>query len=200
MTTVQQRSRRALIRAAALAPLAVAPLSACSRRSFHGLDVTGVDWGRDFHLRDPSGRERTLADFRGKVVLLFFGFTQCPDICPTALARAAEVLRLLDDDGSRLQVIFVTIDPERDTPALLRAYTQAFHPSFLGLYGTPQETAAAASEFKVVYMKVPSGGTYTMDHTTLSYVFDLSGRLRLAVEHAASAHEVADDVGTLLQA
>lgn len=189
-----------LVGAAALAPLMALPLTACGRRVFHGVDVTGADWGRGFRLRDPAGRERTLADFQGKVVLLFFGFTQCPDVCPTALARAADVLRLLEDDGRKLQVVFVTIDPERDTPALLQAYTQAFHPSFLGLHGTLEQTAAAASEFKAVYMKVPSAGSYTMDHTTLSYVFDRTGRLRLVVKHSASAREVADDIAALLQA
>ncbi len=126
-------------------------VAACAKRSFESLDVSGADWGKDFRLRDAEGRERSLADYRGKAVLVFFGFTQCPDVCPTALSRAAEVLRLLGDDGRKLQVIFVTIDPERDSPAVLKAYTQAFHPSFLGLWGDLQATEATSREFKVFY-------------------------------------------------
>jgi protein SCO1 len=193
-------TRRPLLAALAAAPSAAAfGLLGCAPRSaFHSVDITGADWGRDFRLRDPSGQERTLADFRGRAVLLFFGFTQCPDVCPTALTRAAEVLRLLGDEGGRVQVIFVTVDPERDTPELLRAYTHAFHPSFLGLWGTLEQTAAAAQEFKVIYQKVPTGSSYTMDHTAISYAFDPGGRLRLAVRHAETAPEVAQDLERLL--
>lgn len=191
-------SRRASLIRLALASLAVPVLPACHRASFQSIDLAGADWGRDFRLRDPEGRTRTLADFRGKAVLIFFGFTQCPYVCPTALSRAAEVLRLLGDDGTRVQVIFVTVDPERDSPELLRAYTQAFHPSFLGLYGDLEQTAAAAADFRVVYRKVPTGSSYTMDHTAISYVFDPQGRLRLAVRHADPARQVADDLALLL--
>ena len=169
-------SRRASLIRLALASLAVPVLPACRKASFQSIDLAGADWGRDFRLRDPEGRTRALADFRGKAVLIFFGFTQCPDVCPTALSRAAEVLRLLGDDGSRVQVIFVTVDPERDSPELLRAYTQAFHPSFLGLWGDLEQTAATAADFRVVYRKVPTGSSYTMDHTAISYVFDPQGR------------------------
>jgi protein SCO1 len=195
-------TRRALLAALAATPsMAALGLLGCAPRSaFHSVDVTGADWGRDFRLRDPAGQERKLADFRGRVVLLFFGFTQCPDVCPTALTRAAEVLRLLGDEGRRLQVIFVTVDPERDTPELLRAYTGAFHPSFLGLWGDLEQTAAAAREFKVVYQKVPTGSSYTMDHTAISYAFDPGGRLRLAVRHATTAPDLARDIELLLTA
>lgn len=166
---------------------------------FHGLDLTGASYGRDFRLLDAQGRERSLADFRGKVVLLYFGFTQCPDVCPTALSRAAEVKTLLGAEGERLQVIFVTIDPERDTPQVIQPYVTAFDPSFLGLYGDAQRTRETAAEFKVFYKKVPTGGSYTMDHSTLSYAFDPQGRLRLALRHEQNAQDYAQDLQRLLQ-
>lgn len=166
---------------------------------FHGLDLTGASYGRDFRLLDAQGRERSLADFRGKVVLLYFGFTQCPDVCPTALSRAAEVKTLLGAEGERLQVIFVTIDPERDTPQVIQPYVTAFDPSFLGLYGDAQRTRETAAEFKVFYQKVPTGGSYTMDHSTLSYAFDPQGRLRLALRHEQNAQDYAQDLQRLLQ-
>lgn len=166
---------------------------------FHGLDLTGASYGRDFRLLDAQGREHSLADFRGKVVLLYFGFTQCPDVCPTALSRAAEVKTLLGAEGERLQVIFVTIDPERDTPQVIQPYVAAFDPSFLGLYGDAQRTRETAAEFKVFYQKVPTGGSYTMDHSTLSYAFDPQGRLRLALRHEQNAQDYAQDLQRLLQ-
>lgn len=166
---------------------------------FHGLDLTGASYGRDFRLLDAQGRERSLADFRGKVVLLYFGFTQCPDVCPTALSRAAEVKKLLGAEGERLQVIFVTIDPERDTPQVIQPYVVAFDSSFLSLYGDAQRTRETAAEFKVFYQKVPTGGSYTMDHSTLSYVFDPQGRLRLALRHEQNAQDYAQDLQRLLQ-
>ena len=192
-------SRRLALHLLVAVPLISVVLPGCQPASFHSIDVTGASWGQNFRLRDPQGRERTLADFRGKAVLILFGFTQCPDVCPTALARATDVLRMLEDDGSRIQVIFITVDPERDSPALLSAYTQAFHPSFLGLYGTPEQTAALATDFRVVYRKVPTGSSYTMDHTAVSYAFDPRGRLRLAISHADSARQVANDLATLLK-
>ena len=131
-------------------------------------------------------------------MLIFFGFTQCPDICPTALSRAADVMQRLGPESDRLQVIFVTIDPERDTPALLREYTRAFHPSFVGLHGDAAVTAATAQQFKVFYNKVPTGSSYTMDHSAISYVFDPQGRLRLAVKHEQPAASLAADIGRLL--
>jgi protein SCO1/2 len=197
---VKARSRR---RAILLALLAAALGTACSPRGeaigFEALDITGADWGRDFALRDPDGRTRSLADYRGKAVLIFFGFTQCPDICPTALSRAAEMMQRLGPEAERVQVIFVTIDPERDTPALLREYTRAFHPSFVGLHGDEATTAAIAEQFKVFYRKVPTGSSYTMDHSAISYVFDPQGRLRLAVKHEQPADTLASDVGRLLK-
>ncbi len=195
------RSTRRRILALSLAlPLAYSA-SACKDKgavSFHSPDITGAQYGRDFELKDASGKVRTLADFRGKAVMLFFGFTQCPDVCPTALIRAADVKKLLGDKGSQLQVLFMTIDPERDTPPVLEQYTKAFDPSFVGLYGDLKETSAAAREFKVFYMKVPTGQSYTMDHTAISYVFDPQGRLRLAVSHTMPADKVAEDIRALL--
>lgn len=179
-------------------------LTGCSRpdsaprERFRGLDLTGAAYGRDFRLTDPEGRERTLADFRGKAVLLYFGFTQCPDVCPTALIRAAEVRKLLGADKDRLQVVFITVDPERDTAPMLREYTAAFDPSFLGLSGDLARTRATADEFKVYYKKVPTGSSYTMDHSALSYVFDPQGHLRLALRHEQTAEDYAHDIRLLL--
>ncbi len=176
-------------------------LSACNKEtvSFRNTDITGANFGHDFSLLDPDGATRSLADFRGKVVMMFFGFTQCPDICPTALSRAAQVRQLLGDDADRLQVIFVSVDPERDLPGVLKAYTAAFDPDFLGLYTSLEETRKVADEFRVFYRKVPTGGSYSMDHTATSYVFDPAGRLRLAVSYQSTAESVAADVQTLIQ-
>lgn len=165
---------------------------------FHGVDITGANYARDFQLLDADNRERTLADFKGRAVLIFFGFTQCPDVCPTALIRAAEVKRLLGADGDRLQVLFVTLDPERDTPEVLKAYTAAFDPTFLGLHADLQRTADTASAFKVYFKKVPTGASYTLDHSAFSYVYDPAGRLRLLLKHEQSAEDCADDLRQLL--
>jgi len=167
--------------------------------NFNGLDLTGANWGRDFSLQDPDGRTRTLADFRGKYVLLFFGFTHCPDVCPTALLRAQEMRKLLGADGEKVQVIFVTVDPERDTAALMREYTAAFDPSFLGLRADAEGTKRVASEFKVFYEKVPAGASYTVNHSALTYVFDAQGRLRLALQHTQTAAQFAADLRTLMK-
>ena len=194
-------SRRAFVLAGAT--IALGLVSGCSLGgsvSFNGTDITGADFGRDFRLKDPSGQERTLADFKDKVVLIFFGFTQCPDVCPTALARAAEVKTLLGPDGDRLQVLFVSVDPERDTPEVLNAYTAAFDPTFLALYGDADRLAETAKEFKVIYQKVPTGDSYTIDHTSVTYAFDTEGKLRLKLSHSQSAIEYAADVRKLLHA
>ncbi len=176
-------------------------LPGCERNSpvsYHGIDITGATYAADFRLSDPDGRERTLADFSGKAVLIFFGFTHCPDICPTALARAAEVKRLLGTDGERFQALFVTIDPERDTPEVLKAYTAAFDPGFIGLYGSASRTAQTARDFRAYYKKVPTGSSYTMDHSSLSYIYDPQGRLRLALGHEKTAQEFAEDIRKIL--
>lgn len=199
--------RRAAAHALGLAlflGLATSFLSACNRThdpaapTFKGLDVTGVNYGKDFRLTDVDGRERTLADFKGKAVMLYFGFVQCPDVCPTALARAVETKRLLGAAGDRLQVIFITIDPERDTADVLRAYMAAFDPSFLALYGSAQRTRDTADQFKVYYKKVPTGQSYTMDHSAVSYVFDPAGQLRVVLRHEQTAQDYAHDIALLL--
>ena len=193
--------RRLLLCAGGLA--AVASLAGCDRllpERFNGVDITGANYAQDFRLTDADGRERTLADFKGKAVMMFFGFTQCPDVCPTSLVRAAEIRKLLGADGERLQVIFVTVDPERDSPVVLKAYTQAFDPSFIGLYGDMQRTSQTAKDFKVFYRKVPTGSSYTMDHSAFSYVFDPKGKIRIVLRHEQSAQECADDLRRLLRA
>lgn len=195
----QRVSRRAFMLAGAT--FALAPLAGCSvggSVSFNGTDITGADFGRDFRLQDPDGKVRSLADFKDKVVLMFFGFTQCPDVCPTALARAAEVKQLLGPDADRLQVLFVSVDPERDTPEILRAYTAAFDPTFLALRGDAAQVAETAKEFKVIYQKVPTGSSYTIDHTSVTYAFDPQGKLRLKLSHSQNAIEYAADVRKLL--
>ena len=162
--------------------------------SFKNTDLTGADYGKDFSLTDHTGRVRTLADFRGKVVVMFFGYTRCPDVCPTTLAELKLAKDELGEDGKRLQILFVTVDPERDTQKLLADYVPAFDPSFLGLYADPAATAKVAKDFRVFYQKVP-GRTpdgYTVDHTAGSYVFDPQGRLRLFVRHGNPASLVAD--------
>ncbi len=200
--TAGRRRLLAVGAGAGLAAALPALLIGCDRKatapSFHGINISGVGYGRDFQLKDPDGKVRALADFRDRVVLIFFGFTQCPDVCPTALTRAQQVRQALGKDASRLQVIFVTVDPERDTAALLRQYTGAFDPDFLGLRPEPAELQAVAEEFRVTYRKVPTGSSYTMDHTALSYLYDPKGRLRLAIRHDMPADQLAGDVLTLL--
>jgi len=186
--------------AALIAVVAAAVLAGCEKSPpFHAQEITGADYGRDFALPDTEGRVRTLADFRGEVVGLFFGFIQCPDVCPTALSRAVEVKRLLGEKGARFRVLFVTVDPERDTPEVVRAYLAAFDPSFVGLIPPDAATLErTAKAFRVYYRKVPTGSSYTMDHTATTFVYDPQGRLRLAVPHAMAAEPFAADVARLL--
>jgi protein SCO1/2 len=184
--------------------VAAAALAACGegQPSFRSVDVTGADFGRELRLTDHTGRARTLADFKGKVTVVFFGFTQCPDACPTTLAELKSVKEQLGNDGDRLQVLFVTVDPERDTPELLAKYVPAFDPSFLGLYGDAEAIARTAKEFRVFYQKVPgtSPGSYSVDHTVAAYVYDPAGRLRLYVKHGQGADALVHDVRLLLAA
>lgn len=154
--------------------------------------------GQDFQVTDPEGKERSFGEFRGKVVLVFFGFTQCPAVCPTTLANAAEARRILAKDADRLQVIFVTIDPDRDSAAVLKGYTAAFDPKILGLRADEANTAKVAKAFNIFYKKVPTGSSYTMDHTAFSFIFDGKGDLRQAVHHGQSAAQIAADVRELL--
>ncbi|VFR41571.1 Cytochrome oxidase biogenesis protein Sco1/SenC/PrrC, putative copper metallochaperone [plant metagenome] len=193
-------TRRRLLAAGGLAAALV--LAGCGRGdelgSINGIPLTGQKLGETFTLTDTHGQTRTIADFQGKPLLVFFGFTQCPDVCPTALLRAAEVKRMLGEDGERLQVAFITVDPERDTPEVLQAYVTAFDPGFIGLYGTLKQTEQTMRDFKGYYAKVPTGDSYTMDHTALSYVYDAKGQIRLALRHTQSAQEFADDIRKVL--
>lgn len=166
--------------------------------SFKGIDITGADYAQGFSLTDFDGLPRTLADFKGQVVMLYFGFVQCPDVCPTALTRAAVVMERLGPQAADLQVIFVTVDPERDTPELLREYMKAFHPAFLALTGSADQIAQTAKDFRAFYKKVPTGSSYTMDHTALSYLFDRQGRIRVALRHEQTVDDYTADVRRLL--
>jgi protein SCO1/2 len=173
----------------------------CGKRdsTFQLTDVTGAPFGKTFELTDHNGQRRTLADFKGKVAVLFFGFTHCPDACPTTMHELATMVKELGPDAKDVQVLFVTVDPERDTPEVLRQYVPAFHPSFLGLYGTPEETSRTAKEFKVYFQKQPQpGGSYTMDHSAGTFVFDKQGRLRLFGQYGAGAKPLVHDVKQLL--
>lgn len=177
-------------------------LAACGNApQFNATDVTGANFARDFKLTDHHGKQRSIADFRGKAVVLFFGFTHCPDVCPTTLAEFASMMKLLGDDARRVQVLFVTVDPERDTEALLAQYVAAFHPDFLGLRGDRDQTAATAREFKILYEKRAGGGDgYTMDHSAGTYVYDPAGHLRLFASYGMGAEALAKDIRTLLAA
>ena len=185
-----------------VAALVALVLTGCSPGGprFQASDVTGAAFGRDFKLTDHNGKPRTLADFRGKVVVMFFGYTQCPDVCPTTLSELAAALQKLGADASSVQVLFVTIDPERDTPALLSSYVPAFNPTFLGLYGDAAETAAIAREFKILYQKQlgATPGSYSMDHSAGTFIFDPQGRLRLFVTHGQGPDSFAHDIRELL--
>jgi protein SCO1/2 len=167
---------------------------------FRGTDISGAPYGAKLVLTDHKGAERRLSDFRGKVVTLFFGYTQCPDVCPTNMATMALVMKLLGDEAQRVQVLFVTVDPERDTRELLAEYVPAFHPDFLGLRGDEAATKAAAQEFKIFYQKVPgqTAGTYTMDHSAGTYLLDPAGRLRVYVKHGETPEAIAHDIRLLL--
>jgi len=168
---------------------------------FRNTDVTGADCCKDFRLTDHTGRTRTLADFRGKAVVMFFGFTQCPDVCPTTMLEMKAVLQQLGTDAERVQVLFVTVDPERDTRDLLASYVPAFDPGFLGLYGDAEATSKTAREFRVFYQKQAgtTAGSYTVDHTAGSYVFDPKGQVRLFVRHGDGGANLVADLRTLLK-
>ena len=179
-------------------------LAACgpskSELKFNNTDVTGLDYAKDFALTDHTGKPRTLADFKGKVVVMFFGYTQCPDVCPTTMVEMANVMKELGPDADRVQVLFVTVDPERDTQEVLSQYVPAFDKRFLGLRGDLPQTEKVAKEFKVFYQKVPGKqpGSYTMDHTAGSYVFDPQGHIRLFVKHGQGPQTLAHDIKLLL--
>ncbi len=180
-----------------------AVLAACDRGpSFRSTDITGADFGKAFQLTDHDGQPRSLADFRGKVVVVFFGFTHCPDVCPTTLAELARAVKQLGPDGERVQVLMVTVDPERDTPDILKRYVTALDPRFVGLTGDAEAIARTAREFKVFYQKSPGAApeVYSVDHSSGSYVFDAQGRLRLLVSYGQGADVIAHDIAQLLKA
>ncbi|MGZ3253709.1 MAG: SCO family protein [Burkholderiaceae bacterium] len=179
-------------------------LAACDQKQpvvFKNTDVTGLDYAKDFALTDYTGKARTLADFKGKVVAIFFGYTQCPDVCPTTMSEMANVMKQLGPLSDKVQVLFVTIDPERDTAELLSHYVPAFDPRFLGLRGDAAATEKVAKEFRVFYQKVPGKqpGSYTMDHTAGTYVFDTQGRIRLFIRNGQDTESLVHDIKILLR-
>lgn len=165
---------------------------------FNGVDITGADYR--YSLPDTAGQLRSNADFKGKVTVVFFGYTQCPDVCPTTMAELAQIKKALGPDGARLQGVFITVDPERDTPEVLKSYVGAFDPGFVGLRGSPEQTKEVAKAFKVFYAKSPgkTEGSYTMDHTAGSYVFDTQGRVRLFERYGGGTEALAADLKALL--
>jgi protein SCO1/2 len=187
-----------------LAALVAAALAGCGGGAeapkFKLTDVSGAGFGKELNLTDHNGKPRTLADFRGKVVTVFFGFTHCPDACPTTLVEMAQVAKELGADADKLQVLFVTVDPERDTQKVLAQYVPSFHPGFLGLYGDAEATARAAKEFKVYFNKQPAkDGNYSVDHSAGTFVLDREGRLRLFAQYGQGAQAILHDVRLLLR-
>ncbi|TFW19749.1 SCO family protein [Massilia arenosa] len=193
--------KRFLCMLAVLLPLA---LVGCDKPgkplSFQNTDITGLDYAKNFSLTDQNGQQRTLADFKGKVVVMFFGYTQCPDVCPTTMAELSKVMQQLGPQADQVQVLFVTVDPERDTQELLKQYVPNFDKRFLGLRGSAEETKAVAKEFKVFYQKVPGSqpDSYSMDHTAGMYVFDKSGKVRLFIRNGQAPEAITSDIKQLL--
>ncbi len=195
-------STRRFVLRAGVAGVAAALLAACQPKklAFNSTDVSGSEIGQDLSLTDHNGQARTLQDFKGKVLVVFFGFVQCPDVCPTTLAEFVQVRNELGKDADRVQVVFVTVDPERDTADVLRQYVTQFDPSFIGLRGDAEETARVAKSFKVFYAKVPGkeADSYTMDHTAGVYIYDPEGQLRLFARHNAGVQALSSDIKQLL--
>ena len=187
----------------ALMAALVTALVACNpdKPSFKAIDITGADYARGFTLSDHNGQTRSLSDFKGHVVVVFFGYTQCPDVCPTSMTELAEVKRLLGAQGDKLQGVFVTVDPARDTPEMLKAYMANFDPSFIAFIPSPEQLAVVAKDFKVYYKKVDgkTPTSYTMDHSAGSYVFDAQGNLRLFSRYGSGPQALAEDIRTLLK-
>ena len=202
MSSERRRTLKTLAGLAALS-LTSAWLTGCApdKPQFKSIDLTGADYAQDFSLMDHNGQLRTIKDFAGKVVVVFFGFTQCPDVCPTSMAELAEVKRLLGLDGDKLQAIFITVDPERDTPELLKAYMGNFDPGFVALRPTPEQLPQVAKDFKIYYKKVDgkTKGSYTLDHSAGSYIYDPKGRVRLYNRYGSGAEVLASDIRLLLK-
>jgi protein SCO1/2 len=186
-----------------LAPAALA-LAGCKRSpdapAFKSVDITGADYAQALSLADPDGRQRSLAEFRGKVVVVFFGYTQCPDVCPTTLSELASAQQLLGDAGAQVQGVFVTLDPARDTPEVLKAYVASFGSGIVALHGNEAQIQETAKAFKVFFAKVPgkTETSYTVDHTAGSYVYDRQGRVRLFTRYGIGAQALAHDLKILL--
>ncbi len=201
---MQRRSAIQSIAGGALWAGAAGLLAACGEKKpqFSAVDLTGADYARDFSLPDANGQVRSLKDFQGKAVVVFFGYTQCPDVCPTTMAELAQAKKLLGPDGDKVQGIFVTVDPERDTPEVLKAYMANFDPGFVALRGTPEQTAAIAKDFKVYFKKVEgkTSTSYTLDHSAASFVYDPQGRLRLYTRYGVGPQALAGDLKLLLAA
>ena len=196
MNTMQRRT--------ALLTLAASALAACApegKPQFKAVDITGADYAKDFPLPDADGRMRSIREFQGKVVVVFFGYTQCPDVCPTTLTEIAEARKLLGADGAKVQGVLITVDPERDKPELLKAYVANFGPDFIALRGTPEQTAQVAKDFKVFYRRVEgkAPGSYFMEHSAASFVYDPQGRLRLYSRYGSGAQALADDLKLILK-
>lgn len=193
--------RRALLGITAAAGLTTV-LAACGKQEvqFKGSDISGTKLGRDMVMQDGTGQTRTLDDYQGKVAVVFFGFTHCPDVCPTAMAQLAQTMDLLGDEADNVQVLMITVDPERDTPEVLSAYVKAFHPSFVGLTGTAEQLSTTAKSFKAYYAK-SAGATpeqYSMDHASSFYILDQDGEARVLVSGNATAEDIAHDIRQLL--
>lgn len=201
--TMNRRAALGTLSLWALAAASAGVLTGCgeSKPQFKAIDLTGADYARDFQLTDQNGQQRSLKDFRGRLVVLFFGYTQCPDVCPTTLAELAEAKKLLGADGDKVQGLFVSLDPERDTPEVLKAYMANFDPGFLALRPTPDQLAALSKEFKIYYKKVDgkTPTSYTIDHSAASYVYDTQGRLRLYTRYGTGPQALASDMQLLLQ-
>lgn len=201
-TAVFSPVRRGICATAALSLTAGFALNGCTPRppKFESTDITGAEYAKDFRLTDHFGNLRTMADFQGKVVVIFFGFTQCPDVCPTSMSTMAGVKELLGDLGSQLQVLFITVDPERDTARLLSEYMGNFDPTFLALRPEPSQLKGLAEDFKVYYRKVPgkTPTSYTMDHSAGKYIFDTKGKVRLFSSYGTEAKVIASDIKKLL--
>ena len=196
--------RHVLVAGAAAAALTLAGCepggAPAAKQVFRGVDITGADYARTLSLPDQTGTVRSLADFKGKVIVVFFGYTQCPDVCPATMAELAQIKKAMGKDGERVQGLFVSVDPERDTPEILKAYMASFDSSFVALRGTVDQTKAAAKEFKVFYGKVPgkTEGSYTVDHTAGSFIFDPAGKVRLFVRYGTGAEPLTADLKALL--
>ena len=199
--TSRRHAVQSMAGAVALA-LSAGILAACSpdKPQFKSVDLTGADYASGFSLSDQNGQTRTLKDFSGKIVVVFFGFTQCPDVCPTTMTELAQVKKLLGPDGDKLQAVFITLDPERDTPELLKAYMGNFEPSFVALRPTLAELPALAKDFKVFYKKAEgkTPGSYSMDHSAGSFILDAKGRIRLYTRYGSGAENLVSDIRLLL--